>query len=127
MDSAPPSDRSVAAVSEILNKDPDESQTVTHPHIGSTHRHSTSPHPPALDNNGPLTPESPPLRMLRKRLGSLTSREEKESELGDKSPRNIDDSLADSAAHVCLCQPDPKIPRPRNGEHGSSFMLSSVP
>ncbi|KAH8590312.1 hypothetical protein B0O99DRAFT_722146 [Bisporella sp. PMI_857] len=65
------------------------------------------------------SPVSPPLRLTRKRAASLNT------ESADLPPR-IGDLALNSAAsseppttdlareQVCLCQPDPKIPRPRN-------------
>lgn len=52
----------------------------------------------------------------------------KELPLRDRSDRSSSSSASsnspvkskDSAAQFCLCQPDPKIPRPRNGESISS-------
>lgn len=61
---------------------------------------------------------SPPARLNRKRAASLdiiegsNSNSPAISELSISSPKS---DPANSASHVCLCQPDPKIPRPRNG------------
>ncbi|KAF2141237.1 uncharacterized protein K452DRAFT_298636 [Aplosporella prunicola CBS 121167] len=85
-------------------------------------------------DDAPPTPESPPFRLTRKRAASLA---DKEAETADE--RAEDDeadedadiaarhgthsrmssggsgaSVGSAASHVCLCQPDPKIPRPRN-------------
>lgn len=61
------------------------------------------------------SPPSPPARLNRKRAASLDIIEGNSpaiSELSISSPKS---DPANSASHVCLCQPDPKIPRPRNG------------
>lgn len=33
------------------------------------------------------------------------------------SSRSVDTWQGDSPSDICLCQPDPKVPRPRNGMH----------
>lgn len=61
------------------------------------------------------SPPSPAARLNRKRAASLEiigANSPAISELSISSPRS---DPANSASHVCLCQPDPKIPRPRNG------------
>ena len=62
------------------------------------------------------SPLSPPARLNRKRAASLAiiegSHSPAISELSISSPKS---DPANSVSHVCLCQPDPKIPRPRNG------------
>jgi hypothetical protein len=68
-------------------------------------------------------PEQPSFtrRMTRKRTADLANLEEvsKESpesqELGPEEDNTLRSSIS-TAAHICLCQPDPKIPRPRNGQ-----------
>ena len=59
---------------------------------------------------GPLT---------RKRAASLMA---DESETRETSPATTNDSNPDTTNQFCLCQPDPKIPRPRNG----MFLTSSL-
>lgn len=70
--------------------------------------------------SGPLALQSPMSRLTRKRAASLNT------ETASLPPR-IGDLALNSAnssgpltpdftrEQVCLCQPDPKIPRPRNG------------
>ena len=71
---------------------------------------------PSGKSKTPLTPEeSPPSRSARKRTASIVEEEDKELESSEISPAHTRASSGDSAAQVCICQPDPKIPRPRNG------------
>ena len=62
------------------------------------------------------SPPSPSARLNRKRATSLEiiegSNSPEISELSITSPKS---DPASSESHVCVCQPDPKIPRPRNG------------
>lgn len=59
----------------------------------------------------PLTPEeSPPLASTRKR-----SADQVEGEDENPSP-TISGDGSDGSFQPCLCQPDPKVPRPRNGK-----------
>lgn len=70
------------------------------------------------------SPPSPPARLNRKRAASLEIVEANSpaiSELSISSPRS---DPANSASHVCLCQPDPKIPRPRNGTCNAFIRIS---
>jgi len=73
----------------------------------------------------PLTPESPPFRITRKRAAEAL--EERDMEVETRTPSHTRMSSGESrnsgpsavsreGAHLCICQPDPKIPRPRNGE-----------
>ena len=64
----------------------------------------------------PPTLLSPPSHLTRKRAASLSLDATNESRLEDlvlNSASNI--SPVSAGEKVCLCQPDPKIPRPRNG------------
>ncbi|KAF2404928.1 hypothetical protein EJ06DRAFT_518010 [Trichodelitschia bisporula] len=65
----------------------------------------------------------PTLRMTRKRastLADLAEEPEPREKAGDSPPRSADSDAhkpqtsPDVFPHICLCQPDPKIPRPRN-------------
>ncbi|KAI7646315.1 hypothetical protein KC319_g11861 [Hortaea werneckii] len=63
----------------------------------------------------PLTPEeSPPSKSTRKRNACTVEEEDKELDGASTTPVHTRASSGDSTAHVCICQPDPKIPRPRN-------------
>ena len=71
---------------------------------------------PARGSKTPLTPEeSPPFKSTRKRSSGTVEQEEKYLNSTDTSPAHTRANSGDSAVHVCICQPDPKIPRPRNG------------
>ena len=55
-------------------------------------------------------------RNLQKTPTLSTNKPDQETE--DRLPsisREGDLTIQDSSPHVCLCQPDPKVPRPRNG------------
>jgi len=68
-----------------------------------------------------LTPEeSPPSRPTRKRGVDIVEEEDKEIDNHDTTPVHTRASSGDSTAHVCICQPDPKIPRPRNGKFANT-------
>ena len=61
----------------------------------------------------PLTPEeSPPFRDHRKRSADALDQDE----LQDLSPSHTRDGSTESVVNFCLCQPEPKVPRPRNGQ-----------
>jgi hypothetical protein len=71
------------------------------------------------DDPSPTGTSSP--RSTRKRLASLVEASESEesgSPTDEKPPPSATSTTAgspDFVGHVCLCQPEPKIPRPRNG------------
>ncbi|PPJ56337.1 hypothetical protein CBER1_00680 [Cercospora berteroae] len=77
------------------------------------HRRSSSPS--GRDpSKTPLTPEeSPPFsRTTRKRTAGIVEVEDKDFDLPEASPAH---TRSDSGEiQVCICQPEPKIPRPRN-------------
>ncbi|KAI4725439.1 hypothetical protein E4T49_06795 [Aureobasidium sp. EXF-10728] len=59
----------------------------------------------------PLTPEeSPPFRDHRKRSADALDQDE----IQDVSPSHTRDGSTESLVNFCLCQPEPKVPRPRN-------------
>ncbi|KAK7518595.1 hypothetical protein IWZ03DRAFT_308629, partial [Phyllosticta citriasiana] len=92
----------------------------------STRSRRTASPSQSKEDDGPLTPESPPFRLTRKRAASLVDRtEEMDTQEAEAAPVSGTHSRINSAGslvssdgstanHVCLCQPDPKIPRPRN-------------
>jgi hypothetical protein len=62
---------------------------------------------------------SPSVCMTRKRaLGSagLDDIDYLQRRHEDQSPSATDSWASAANSHICLCQPNPKIPRPRNGE-----------
>ncbi|KAK5120262.1 hypothetical protein LTR85_006468 [Meristemomyces frigidus] len=80
----------------------------------STRSQRRSPSP-SRGSKTPLTPEeSPPFRTTRKRNAGAVEEEDKELDSASTTPAHTRASSGDSTAHVCICQPDPKIPRPRN-------------
>lgn len=70
--------------------------------------HSSEPTSTIYTNDGPVS---------RKRNSSLM---EDESESRDPSPLTQNHS-EEAGNQFCLCQPDPKIPRPRNGMYLSLY------
>ena len=73
-------------------------------------------------------PTSP--RGVRKRNSSLETDDNAGEYIESESPTDVKTPASagstgsgDFSAHVCLCQPEPKIPRPRNGE---SVILCSL-
>jgi len=71
---------------------------------------------PSHSSKTPLTPEeSPPFRTTRKRNTCTLEDEDKELDSAGTTSAHTRASSGDSIVHVCICQPDPKIPRPRNG------------
>jgi hypothetical protein len=71
----------------------------------------------------PESPASSLPRGTRKIIASLievTGGEDSGSPTEDKPPPSATSATArespDFSGHICLCQPEPKIPRPRNGK-----------
>ena len=63
------------------------------------------------------TVEALPVRLGQKRTASLIATGDRRfRDLPSLSTASPGIRSADSASQVCLCQPDPKVPRPRNGE-----------
>ena len=87
----------------------------------------TSPGQESLeDHEDSLSTESLSSRTTRKRSSSQASQEGRpRSTRGPPSISTLTANrvlrAADSASQVCLCQPDPKVPRPRNGILFSNF------
>lgn len=91
----------------------------------SSRSRRNSPTTASRSSKAPLTPEeSPPTRTNRKRNTGIVEQE-------DQDLHQIEVGLAHSRAnsddsnHVCICQPDPKIPRPRNGRFVMMVVSSS--
>jgi hypothetical protein len=75
-----------------------------------THSQPSPTHPRPSET--PLTPEeSPPFQGSRKRSADVLE----QSDYSENSPHTRD-SPGDSSVTFCLCQPEPKVPRPRNGK-----------
>ncbi|KAK4555694.1 slightly ste11-like protein [Recurvomyces mirabilis] len=88
---------------------------------------------PSRGSKTPLTPEeSPPFKSTRKRTAGIVEIEDKELDSSTTTPVHSRGSSGDSTAHVCICQPDPKIPRPRNAfilyrQHHQAQVVSQNP
>ena len=68
-------------------------------------------------SKAPSTPDdSPPFKTTRKRSAGIVEQEDREIDSNETSPAHTRTSSDESTMHVCICQPDPKIPRPRNGK-----------
>ncbi|EMC95394.1 hypothetical protein BAUCODRAFT_72427 [Baudoinia panamericana UAMH 10762] len=79
----------------------------------STRSQRRSPNKPG-GNKTPLTPEeSPPFKVAKKRTAGVIDGEDEASEDTSATPTHSRGSSGE-ATHVCICQPDPRIPRPRN-------------
>jgi hypothetical protein len=66
---------------------------------------------------------SPPLtRLMKKRAASLDTDAANNPSIANLSlhSASLESPRTDSNNQVCLCQPDPKIPRPRNGTYKPS-------
>lgn len=89
-------------------------------------RLSPTPSQNQRDSKTPLTPEeSPPFRITRKRTAGIVETEDKDLIHADaSSPAHTRSGSGD--IHVCICQPDPKIPRPRNGKCLCCLKLPSI-
>lgn len=90
-----------------------------------SHRRSSSPS--GRDpSKTPLTPEeSPPFsRTTRKRTATIVEAEDKDINFADAYPTHT--SSDSGEVHVCICQPEPKIPRPRNGMSSRDACRSST-
>jgi HMG box factor, other len=76
-----------------------------------------APSPAAQDYPGGTVNQAATGPLTRKRAATLMANESKSRET---SPATTHDSISEASNQFCLCQPDPKIPRPRNG----TFMTS---
>jgi HMG box factor len=84
-----------------------------------------SPNPSHGSSKTPLTPEeSPPFRTTRKRTTGIVEQEDKDLDSIASTPAHSRDNSSDSI-HVCICQPDPKIPRPRNGMNNPGVLAGN--
>ena len=71
---------------------------------------------PTKTYDGLHSPQSSSSRLIRER--HINEMEEKNDNLPESGHARHDSggSTDSIASHICLCQPDPKIPRPRNGK-----------
>lgn len=88
----------------------------THQHISQNASKEPHPHPHLhphkMSSNGSVKPVGP---MISTKELPLRDRSDRSSSSSASSNSPIK-SQKESAMQFCLCQPDPKIPRPRNGE-----------
>ena len=86
--------------------------------IDSSRRGSLRPVPSEKNLERPA-PNSPRTRLTRKRAASLDLDGAIHPRIGDLALNSASTPIPTTAdptrEQVCLCQPDPKIPRPRNG------------
>lgn len=81
-----------------------------------TSQQAESKEDPSKTPSNTLTPASQPVRLTRKRAASLMARgETRHPEPLSLTSAPIPPRIGDSASQVCLCQPEPKVRRPRNG------------
>ena len=78
------------------------------------------PAPPEKDSELPVPgPYAAVTRLTRKRAASLNSEIANHPKIEDLALTGASPTCSPTSdrprEHVCLCQPDPKIPRPRNG------------
>lgn len=79
---------------------------------------STIPQTPPRASQDSIASDQPATGPLtRKRAATLMA---DESKIRETSPATTHDSISETTNQFCLCQPDPKIPRPRNG----TFLIS---
>jgi len=97
----------------LLSREYPQSPSSTSP--SSSRRDSLRQAPPGSVSEPP-TPSSPPPSLRRKRAASISIDAAIEPRLEDLALTTASNITTVSAGEkVCLCQPDPKIPRPRNG------------
>jgi len=79
-------------------------------------------------STGSVTPEHSPTRprTTRKRTATEYEGDDGEREVHTVVTSHIRGPSDSSASNVCLCQPDLKIPRPRNGEQYSDFRRETL-
>jgi hypothetical protein len=68
-------------------------------------------------------------RMTRKRTAEevdLLDEHAEDQELDDGTGNHGSDSAGPLSNHICLCQPAPKIPRPRNGKYQFTLLCESA-
>jgi hypothetical protein len=83
-----------------------------------------------IQKEEPPSPAVASPRTTRKRLSSLVEvaePEESGSPVEERPPPSATSAeTPDFSGHVCLCQPEPKIPRPRNGKSDGSLFLNTT-
>lgn len=106
------SDTSTGSHSVSIGRDRTRKLPSVVPLPSHSHSHSRPSPTHSRVSDTPLTPEeSPPFRSSRKRSADTLDQDE----AFDISPSHTRDNSGDSSISFCLCQPEPKVPRPRNG------------
>ncbi|KXL43134.1 hypothetical protein M433DRAFT_162477 [Acidomyces richmondensis BFW] len=81
----------------------------------------------------PLTPKEAPLFCTtRKRNATIVDAEDAEVKSANSTAAQTQDNSGELAIHVCICQPEPKIPRPRNAfilyrQHNQANVVAQNP
>ncbi|ORY06240.1 hypothetical protein BCR34DRAFT_590673 [Clohesyomyces aquaticus] len=109
--------------STVVMEDPAAGRNLRKSIRATQSRNTSSPTvaEPTRDSRGPMSsPQSPPM-MTRKRAASLNEQinrgvlDDTQSPVDSRSSYSAPSTASgDLSGHVCLCQPEPKIPRPRN-------------
>jgi hypothetical protein len=110
---------------ELSNLDTPRSPVSISPE--SSRRGSLKPIHPEK-NSEPPTPNSPYIRLTRKRAASLTTESSDHPRIADLALNGASTGGTPTSdpirEQVCLCQPDPKIPRPLNGARPTSPFMT---
>lgn len=101
----------------VLNPTPNPRHSLNDATSSSSRRGSVIPGRSTSPNNkSPLTPEkSLPVRTTRKRTADSLGSGEEETGSTDTTPLHTRQNSGERRIQVCICQPSPRIPRPRNG------------
>lgn len=97
----------------VRYSDPRSAVHQAHQHISLNA--SKEPHAHKMSSNGSVKPVKPVGPMISTKELPLRDRSDRSSSSSASSTSPIK-SQKESVMQFCLCQPDPKIPRPRNGE-----------
>jgi len=112
---------SVHAKLRYSKRQPDQSQ----PQLGTPAYQHNLDHAQTCAVESSQLVESAPARMTRKRAAHLANLEDAAlyKSVTDISNHTIEETESPEAfvSQICLCQPDPKIPRPRNGQFSASL------
>lgn len=119
--SSKPARRSARLSIQVLTQYPTQAQTATSPSTGI----QESQFEPVVNEISQALDSSSARMTSRKRAVSLAIPEDQEEGNNNSPSKHTREgsggsgssgNSGNSVAHICLCQPDPKIPRPRNGK-----------